>query len=231
MPHEEKMPDMARIFSPVVNDDEKIERQCGSCKIAMPAVHRNEQNSKMPWRERGIDYECTNCQETHYVANANSISITVGISIIIVTVIGYLLFNGLLDFILNSLQDSIISVVISLVAIVAMAFAARFAWERLKRAAELIEGRFTHPLVNRKPGINMINLSLTMGLLPWLIAMAIGYLNNAYQLLEGRMVWLLAPLVLAPIILGKAVGSTKMNVFLATMFWLLIVSFIVWLTR
>lgn len=218
-----------RVFSPLVGDAEHVSRECGSCKIPMQAMHRNEEKSSLPWRERGIDYKCENCDEVNFVANSNSVSIAVGIAIVIFTLIGILLANGLLQYVVYSLQTSIVSVIISLIAIAAVVIGGQYAWVRVKRGAELIEGRFKHPLVNRKPGINLINLSLTVGLLPWLIVISFGYLNNSYHLLEGAAIWFILPITLIPIFMGRMLGSTKMNILLATLFWLFVGSFIVWL--
>lgn len=217
------------IHLPLVGTEQHEERKCGVCKIAMQPLHQSQEDSKLPWRERGIDYDCVNCQKQVYVANSNSVTIAVGSAILIGTFIGYLLVAGLFDFIVYSVQSSLLSVLLSLIAIAIMAVAARYAWGRIKRAAELIEGRIKHPMVNKKPGINMLNLSMTMGLLPWLIAMLLGYVNNEYALLKGNMIWLMAPLTLIPIFLGKTVGSTKMNVFLATIFWLFVGASVIWL--
>lgn len=223
------MNDDARKISPLIGAEQHEERQCATCKMPIQPVQRNQANSPMPWREAGIDFNCSNCNQQIYVANSNSVSITVGMAIVIITVIGYTLSNGLLDFMINSTRDSILSVLLSLVALGIIYFALRFAWGKIKRGAELIETRIKNPLVNRKPGINMLNLSMTVGLLPWLIAIFFGYINNKYKLLDGHMIWVMVPLVISPILFGKKLGSTKMNIFLAAMFWLFIGWFIVWL--
>lgn len=220
--------DKPRIHSPLVGDAEHEERECNTCKFGMPPTHRNEQDSVLPWRERGIDYECENCKKTQYVANSNSVTIAVSITIAICTIVGALLANGLLDYISNSVTNSIFAVLFSLIALAIMGLALLYAWDRVKRGAEMIEGRMRFPMVNRKPGINMVNLSMTMGILPWLIAIALGYINQRYVILEGMMIWLMVPICLLPIILGAKAGSTKMNVFLATLFWLFVGYFIVW---
>lgn len=218
-----------RVYTPLVTDEEREERQCKTCKMGMPALHRNQEESRWPWRERGIDYRCDNCQTTTYVANSNSVTMAVGVTLFIFIAIGFILVSGLLDYMLSSFTNSIIAVLISLIALGIMAVAVLYAWSRIKRAATLIEARFENPMANRKPGINMLNLSLTMGLLPWLIAVALGYINQKFELLSGLNIWLMVPFTLLPIIFGRKVGSTKMNVFLAAMFWLFVISFIVWM--
>lgn len=223
------MSDDSRKLSPLMGAEQHEERQCAVCKMPMQPVQRNQANNVLPWREAGIDFNCSNCQTQTYVANSNSVSIVVGTAIVTITFIGYLMVNGLFDFMVNSPQDSMISVLISLVALGVIYFALKFSWGKIKRGAELIETRIKNPMVNRKPGINMLNLSMTMGLLPWLIAIFLGYVNNQYKWLEGNMIWLMAPLVILPILLGGTVGATKMNVFLAAMFWLFIGWFVVWL--
>lgn len=223
------MSDDARILSPLIGAELNEERQCAVCKIPMKPLHRNQKNSKLPWRESGIDFECKNCKSQTYIANSNSVSIVVATAIVILSFIGYFLANGLFGFMIYSVQDSIVSVLLSLVAIGIMYFLGRYAWGKIKHGATLIEARIKNPLVNRKPGINMLNLSMTMGLLPWLIAIFLGYINNQYKLLDGSMIWLMMPIALLPIFLGSKVGATKMNVFLAAMFWLFIGWFVVWL--
>ena len=223
------MSDNIRKLSPLVGAEQQEKRQCMVCKMPMQPVQHNQANSPLPWREAGIDFNCDNCKSQTYIANSNSVSIAIGSAIVIITAIGYLLINGLLGFILNSLRDSILSVLLSLAALAAIYFALKFSWGKIKRGAVLIEARIKNPMVNRKPGINMLNLSMTMGLLPWLIAIFLGYMNNQYKILEGNMIWLMAPLVIVPILLGKTVGATKMNVFLAAMFWLFVGWFIVWM--
>lgn len=217
-----------RVYSPLVGNDEHEERECKLCKFGMPPLHRNEEDSHLPWRERGIDYECGNCKTLNYVANSNSVTISVGTVITICTIVGVLLAGGVFDYISSSFGN-ILAILFSLFVLAVMVVSLRFAWERLKRSATLIEGRMQFPLMNRKPGINLINLSLTMGLLPWLIAIAFGYFNQKYNMLQGGMIWLMVPVTLLPIFLGKRAGSTKMNVFLAAMFWLFIGAFIVWM--
>lgn len=217
----------ARVYSPIVTDQEHEERECKTCKFGMPPLHRNEEESNFLLRERGIDYECDNCKTVNYVANSNSVTIAVATAIIICTIVGLIWAGGMLDYMTIAFRSSLIGTLISVIALGISAVALKFAWVRLKRGAELIEGRFQFPLVNRKPGINMLNLSLTMGLLPWLIAMALGYANQRYQILEGGMVLVMLPICLLPIALGRKVGSTKMNVFLATMFWFLLGGLIV----
>lgn len=223
------MSDEARKTSPLIGADQNEERQCAVCKMPMQPMHHNQANSRLPWREAGIDFNCANCQTQIYVANSNSVSVIVGTAIVIISIIGYFLADGLLDFMLNSPTDSLVSVLLSFLAMGIIYVAWRFAWSRIKRGAALIEVRIKNPKVNRKPGINMLNLSMTVGLLPWLIAISFGYINDQYKILEGQMIWLMMPIVILPIILGKKLGSTKMNVFLAAMFWLFIGWVIVWI--
>lgn len=223
------MSDETSKTSPLVGAEQHEERQCAVCKMPMQPVQRNQANSPLPWREAGINFNCSNCNQQTYVANSNSVSITVGMAIVIITIIGYLLNNGLMAFMVNSTRDSIFAVLLSLVAGGIIYFALRFAWGKIKRGAELIETRIKNPMVNRKPGINMLNLSMTVGLLPFLIAIFFGYINNKYKFLEGQMIWLMVPIVISPIIFGKKLGSTKMNIFLAAMFWLFIGWFIFWI--
>lgn len=216
------MSEETRKLSPLIGTEQHEERQCVICKMPMQPIQQNQANNPLPWREAGIDFNCDNCQTQIYVANSNSVSLIVGSAIVIISIIAYFLADGLLDFILKSPTDSLISVLLSAVAIGIIYVAWRFAWGKIKRGAELIEVRIKNPLVNRKPGINMLNLSMTVGLLPWLIAISFGYINDQYKFLEGRMIWLMVPIVILPIIFGKKLGSTKMNVFLAAMFWLFI---------
>ncbi|PCI87332.1 MAG: hypothetical protein COB24_06840 [Hyphomicrobiales bacterium] len=223
------MSDEARKTSSLVGDERYEERQCAVCKMPMKPMHRNQANSRLPWHEAGIDFNCANCQTKIYVANSNSVSLIVGTAIVIICIIGYFLTDGLLDFILNSPTGSLVSVLLSFLAMGIIYVAWRFAWRKIKRGAELIEVRIKNPMVNRKPGINMLNLSMTVGLLPWLIAIFFGYINNQFRLLEGQLIWLMLPIVILPILLGKKLGSTKMNVFLAAMFWLFIGWVIIWI--
>ncbi|MBL1420196.1 MAG: hypothetical protein COC24_006760 [Alphaproteobacteria bacterium] len=223
------MSNETRKTSSLVDAELNEERQCAVCKMPMQPMHRNQANSRLPWREAGIDFNCANCQTQIYVANSNSVSLIVGTAIAIITIIGYFLTDGLLDFILNSPTDSLVSVLLSFLAMGIIYVAWRFAWRKIKRGAELIEVRIKNPLVNRKPGINMLNLSMTVGLLPWLIAISFGYINDQYKILEGQMIWLMLPVVILPVLLGKKLGSTKMNVFLAAMFWFFIGWVIIWI--
>lgn len=49
--------------------ESQLLRQCKSCSDVSSPIHRQNENSFLPWKESGITYQCKNCHQEIWIAN------------------------------------------------------------------------------------------------------------------------------------------------------------------
>ncbi|MCW8943379.1 MAG: hypothetical protein OQL27_01325 [Sedimenticola sp.] len=211
-----------RIQKPLGELDQGQKRQCCHCGGVMQAEMQEAQSEPYPWRERGIRFSCDNCDETAWIASTETIMISLASSLLIALGILYMLINGLFDFIGFSFESGIGSGVLSLLLLLVVALFALGAIYNARRGGALILTNRAYPVIDDPNSARRFILPLSLGLLPWLLAIGAGYLNYTF-FDDSKIVGIIAMvLVCMPFVFAKKLGSSVREVFLAVLFWFLI---------
>ncbi|MCJ8322658.1 MAG: hypothetical protein HRU29_01125 [Rhizobiales bacterium] len=224
-----KNDDGNRIYTKLKEDDYAHKRRCHKCDGQMDALRRSAETVSVPWKDKGIDFKCTNCDEVVYIANSDSVITSFVAAIVVVGGIFYLLATGLLDFILYSFNEFSVWILFGIFLIAVILAFLYGVWVNLKSTLELVVQKRQNPQINIKPLSKRQGHSLALGLAPWLLAVGFGYLNDRLQILDKNTVFLVLPIIFSPLLLAPKLNTTIFRAFLGCIFWL-ILGFLVYIT-
>lgn len=208
-----------RIQKPLGELDQGQKRQCCHCGGVMQAEMQEAESEPYPWRERGIRFSCDSCDETAWIASSETIMISLASSLLIALGIIYMLMNGLVDFIGFSFESGIGAALLSLLLLLIVALFALGALYNARRGGALILAHRTYPVIDDPNSAKRFFLPLSLGLLPWLLAIGAGYLNYTF-FDDSEILGVLAMVIVcSPIAFSKKLGSSVREVFLAVFFW------------
>lgn len=228
MPTLEPSSDKTRVFKPLSDDDYLQKRRCYKCKTIMEPLRRNHENIAVPWKEKGIDFQCTSCDEVVFIIDRNSVITSIVAAVVIGFVVVYFLVSGLLDFIISSFQDSFGGVLLAIGICVIIAVFIYGIWLNLKSISQLIEQKNRYPQIDLKPAARKQGHALALGILPWMAVIGFGYLNNQFSIVSGSALYLGIPLVLSPLLLASRFNTTPFKGFLGSLFWF-VLAFVIYL--
>lgn len=195
----------------------------------MQATAREYENSPLPWRDSAIRFECGSCQHTAAIADPTTITTSILSALLTIAVLIYAVVNGFLLFISEQFSSSISWILFAIfLSVVFLGFSVG-ALLNLFSGIRDIRQRVRYPMTMSQGSPHQIILTLTLGALPWGIAIGFGFLNDLFLNNVEWIAYLLLPIIFAPILLASKLKLSPVSVFLACIFWGAIGGFIAWL--
>lgn len=213
-------------------NEQHLERRCRECMGSMKPTSREDEAWNGPGADRGLRFECQQCGADVWFADRSSIAASLLSGLGVLAGLAYAVANDVFGFITYALfnEQTVVSIAIGLGVGVLLLLFLGGSILLLKNAIPMMRVRIAHPLLN-EDGVakSKIWLILSLGLIPWIIAIGFGYINyNFFQLGEGVVIFLL-PLLIAPIFFASKFGATWVSVFFASTFWLVLGGALAWL--
>jgi len=208
----------------LTTDEALIRRRC-SCGEWMPAEVRETEDYEGPGQEDGIRFSCQACDKTVFIADSRVIFTSLFIGLFLGAGIIYSLVNGLVEFMVYGLSYSVFSFFGTLLLLIVVGLFLYGTWAMLYRGISQLRDRYTYSLQEPntiKDGIQGMFIPMGLGLLPWLIAIGIGYLNDTYIRLPESANWLIVAIAFSPVIFAKKLGSSITAAFISAAIWLFV---------
>jgi hypothetical protein len=201
--------------------DQYLIRRCHDCKKEMYAVIQETETNRQNEREEGTQFICSGCKKSIWIAGRANLLISLASGFVIFCIIFYTLMNGLFDFIYFSFESGVGSGLLSLLLLPFIALFSIGAFFNIKQGFNSLLNRHRYPLINAAKQNTKIIITLLLGLIPWLFAISLGYLNYTYFDDNEAMLIIALPLFVSPIIFAPKLGASTREVFLTCIFWLL----------
>lgn len=203
--------------------EQNLERQCRDCAGFMKPTARENENWEGPGAKQGLRFVCTQCGEDIWIADTSTISSTVFSGIGILIVISLIFMNDTLGFISHALftEPSLMSVLVGGgLSLLILAFL-YVGGGLFKSSLEMVYIRYAYPPAHHDGVPSKWPQILILGLFPWIFAVGMGLLNDAYfDLKDEIVVTLLLPFLAVPLYFAKNFKVDWISVLLASAFWL-----------
>lgn len=204
-------------------------RQCNECKGNMQDERKEVEASGFPWRDRYARFICDNCTQEVLIAEPVTIISAMCTGLIILSIQLYALMNGFLDFIVYSFSTTIGFKLLAIFLGFLFILFSIGAGLNLKNGIVYLLKRQAHPVLKTEGNLGPLVVALFLGVLPWIFAVSLGYIN--YQLLDDNKLFgfLMLPVIASPVFLAPKFNVTYIAVFLSSAFWAGIGGLAVWM--
>ena len=172
--------DRERIEQPLDSLSRTQTRRCRSCGGTMTTKAQEIEALSHPAREKGLRFDCNACEESIWIATTETIVISIISGALIFLGTLYMVATGLMDFVRFSFESGIGSGLLSLLLLVVVVAFAGGALYTIRRGIWLSLLKRQFPLIDAPGQSKAMLIAITLGFIPFAIAIGIGFLNFTY---------------------------------------------------
>jgi hypothetical protein len=218
--------DMEQETSPEPKDDikpyeRKVQRLCKACDRPAELVGTSEES--WPWilHNRQLHYKCTDCDEEVDIFDGPSFFLQIAIILSLLGLGYYVSQNDGWSYMFGLIADLSLLSLLGIFYLLATLIGALAVISSISTLIADIKARRRFPMTSGVGHVvSRFMLTMLVGLVPWLIAIAFGMYDWFVHDLDESLAYFLIPLIFLPILFAPRLGLSAAGVMLASIAWL-----------